>query len=117
DNTETQTGTQTQGTQSQTQNQKSGVPEGYVIVAELGTVSRDEAGMYDFDVTLSDDVPAGAELMYIANSDLPSDDDEIAEFFDSTGNEITAVPKDRKISISIWLNPNTIYHPAIAVKH
>ncbi|MBR0167714.1 MAG: hypothetical protein IJQ08_03485, partial [Synergistaceae bacterium] len=86
-------------------------------VAELGTVSRDEAGMYDFDVTLSDDVPEGAELMYVANSDTPSDDDEIAEFFDSTGNEITAIPKDRKISVSIWLNPHTIYHPAIAVKN
>ncbi|MBR0168517.1 MAG: putative Ig domain-containing protein, partial [Synergistaceae bacterium] len=117
DNTENQTQTGNPQTDNQTESQKSGVPEGYVIVAELGTVSRDEAGMYDFDVALSDDVPAGAELMYIANSDLPSDDDEIAEFFDSTGNEITAVPEDRKISISIWLNPNTIYHPAIAVKH
>ncbi|MBR0278616.1 MAG: hypothetical protein IJQ75_01375, partial [Synergistaceae bacterium] len=102
---------------SQTESQKSGVPEGYVIVAELGTVSRDEAGMYDFDVTLSDDVPEGAELSYIANSEKPSDDDEIAEFFDSTGNEITAVPEKRKISVSIWLNPDTIYHPVIAVKH
>ncbi|MBR0279499.1 MAG: putative Ig domain-containing protein, partial [Synergistaceae bacterium] len=116
DNTENQTQTGNPQTDNQTESQKSGVPEGYIVVAELGTVSRDEAGMYDFDVTLSDDVPAGAELMYVANSETPSDDDEIAEFFDSTGKEITAVPEDRKISVSVWLNPNTIYHPAIAVK-
>ena len=41
-----------------------GFAGGYVIVAELGTVSADEAGMYDFTVTLSDDSHAGAELGY-----------------------------------------------------
>ena len=88
-----------------------------MIVAELGEISCDVPGMYDFEITLSDDVQAGEELIYIANSSEPSDDDEIAEFFDDTGNEISNVPESRKIIISIWLNSETVYNPVIAVKH
>lgn len=83
----------------------------------LGEISRDVAGMYDFEVELPDSVSAGSELIYIANSERPSDDDEIAEFFDDTGKEITTVPESRKISVSVWLNAETIYKPAIAIKH
>ena len=98
------------------ENQKSGVPEEYIVVAELGEISRDVAGMYDFEVELPDSVSAGSELIYIANSERPSDDDEIAEFFDDTGKEITAVPESRKITLSVWLNEGVVYSPAIAVK-
>jgi len=47
---------------------------------------------------------------------MPSEDNEIAEFFDDTGEEITAVPESRKITISIWLNPERSYNPAIGIK-
>lgn len=53
--------------------------------------------------------------MWLANSSEPSDDDEIADFFDSEGTPIEAVPADRKITISVWLNPDSKYEPAIAV--
>ena len=86
------------------------------IAAELGEISADNEGMYDFALTLSNDIPAGLELIYLANSDNPSDDDNIAEFFDDEGNEIYAVPEDRRIIISIWLNKGVIYSPAVAVK-
>lgn len=89
---------------------------GYVIVAELGVISADEAGMYDFTVTLSDYAHEGAELVYLANSDNPSDDDDIAEFWDVDGEPITAVPDDKRITISVWLNPETVYSPVIAVR-
>ena len=88
----------------------------YVIVAELPVVSVDEEGLYDFYVTLSDDATEGAELIYIANSSEPSEDDEIVEFYDEAGEEISSVPESRKISISIWLNKNLIYSPVIAIK-
>ncbi|MBQ6113130.1 MAG: putative Ig domain-containing protein, partial [Synergistaceae bacterium] len=88
----------------------------YEIVAELGVISADKSDMYEFGVALSDDVPAGAELVYIANSDKPSDDDKIAEFYDDTGKEITAVPESRRITISIWLNKGTTYNPAVGIK-
>lgn len=97
-------------------NQKSGIPEGYIVVAELGEISRDVAGMYDFEVELPDSVSIGSELIYIANSARPSDDDEIAEFFDDTGKEITTVPESRKITLSVWLNKGVVYSPALAVK-
>ena len=88
----------------------------YVIVAELGTVSVDKAGMYDFTVSLSGDVMPGGKLLWLANSSEPSDDDEIAEFYDSDGEETDYVSADRVIVISVWLNPKRIYSPAIAVR-
>ena len=90
--------------------------ESYVIVAELGVISSDVEGLHEFGIALPDYVPEGSELVYIANSDSPSDDDEIAEFYDDEGNEISGVPESRKITISIWLNPERIYNPAIGIK-
>ena len=57
----------------------------------------------------------GAELIWLADSSLPCDDDEIAEFSDFEGKEIFAVPEDRKISVSVWLNPDRIYYLKIAI--
>ena len=88
----------------------------YVIVAELGTVSVDEAGMYDFTVKLSDDVPVGKELVYLAWSTEPSGDDVIAEFSDSSGEETSSVPDDKIITLSVWLKPDRTYTPVLAVK-
>ena len=90
--------------------------EEYIVVAELGAVSADKAGMYDFTVTLSEDVPVGAELVYLAGSSEPSEDDDIAEFSDSDGQEIYSVPDDRKVGLSVWLNEGVTYRPAIAVR-
>ena len=85
-------------------------------MAELGEISCDMAGMYDFTVLLSDDVPEGTELVYLANSDAPSEDDDIAEFLDDTGEEISCVPESRKITVSVWLNEGVVYRPEIAVR-
>ena len=87
-----------------------------VIVAVLPEVSADVSGMHDFSVTLSPDVEAGAKLVWIAGSSEPSEDDQIAEFADSDGKEIEAVPEDRRITVSAWLNAGITYRPAIAVK-
>ena len=90
--------------------------ESYVIVAELGMISSDAEGLHEFGVALPDYVPEGSELVYIANSDEFSEDDEIAEFYDDEGEEITAVPESRKITIAVWLKPGRIYNPAIGIK-
>lgn len=92
------------------------LPEEYIIVAELSEISADVSGQYDFSVTLSDDVPNGAKLIYVANSETPSDDDAIAEFYDSEGQEIDSVPENHEIILSVWLNEGIIYRPVIAVK-
>ena len=91
--------------------------EEYVVVAELPEVSVDVAGMYDFSVTLDEKAQAGEKLFWLANSSEPSQDDDIAEFFDEDGKEIKAVPENRKVNISAWLNAGKIYRPAIAVIH
>lgn len=92
------------------------LPEGFVIAAELGEVSVDVSGMYEFDAALSDEAPVGAKMYWVANSESPSDDDGIAEFFGMDGQEIDAVPESRKVSVSAWLNAGVSYRPVIAVK-
>ena len=88
----------------------------YTIAAVLPVVSVDESGMHDFEVALSGDVEPGMKLYWLANSSEPSDDDEIAEFCDSEGAEIDAVPEDRRVNVSAWLNRGVKYAPVIAVK-
>ena len=90
--------------------------EGYMIAYVFDEViSVDKAGMYDFDVELDEDTPEGWTLVWLANSSEPSEDDEIVDFFDSEGTPIEVVPADRKITLSIWLNPDHKYEPAIVV--
>ncbi len=89
------------------------------VVFVLPEISVDVSGMYDFDAELSNDVPVGAKLIWLANPEdgKSSSDDEIAEFYDGgTGEEISDVPEKRKITVSAWLNKGVIYSPAIAVK-
>ena len=88
----------------------------YMIAAVLPVVSVDVSGLYDFTVELSDETPEGAELIYMANSSQTSEDDEIVEFYDDDGEEISTVPEDRKITIAIWLNKDVIYSPVVVVK-
>ncbi len=90
--------------------------EGYIIAHTFETLSVDKAGLYDFDVELDEDTPEDWTLVWVANSSEPSDDDEIADFFNSEGTPIEVVPGDKKITVSVWLNPNREYDPAIAVK-
>ncbi|MBQ7544552.1 MAG: putative Ig domain-containing protein [Synergistaceae bacterium] len=87
---------------------------GYVVVAELGTVSVDVSGMYDFSAELSADVEG--ELLWLARSSEPSEDDNIAEFFDEDGRDTDIVPESRKVNVSVWLRGGVTYKPAIAVK-
>ena len=88
----------------------------YEVVAEFGEVSVDVSGMHEFEVILSEDVPEGAKLIWLANSSSHSDDDYIAEFYDFDGKEIDRVPNERLITISAWLNQGIIYKPALVVK-
>ena len=88
----------------------------FMVAAKLPIVSTDKEGLYDFNVELNKDVPEGAELIYMANSSQPSDDDEIVEFYDEDGAEISTVPASRKIIIAIWLTPERVYSPIILIK-
>ena len=90
--------------------------ESYDVVAVLPEVSVDVSGTYDFSVELGGNAQEGDLLVWLANSDAPSDDDSIAEFFDEDGREIDCVPESRKISVSVWLNAGKVYKPAIAVR-
>ena len=92
------------------------ISDGWKIIARLPEISVDFPGMYDFEIELSDDVQTDGEMIYIANSSEPSDDDEIAEFYDDTGMEVTKVPQSKKIILSVWLREGIIYAPVVVVK-
>ena len=92
------------------------IPDNFEIAAILPEVYVTESGLYDFEVEISEKIKAGRELIWLAFSEKPSDDDEIAEFYDSGGVEITTVPEDHKIIISAWLNKDINYSPVICAK-
>ena len=75
--------------------------EGCKIAARLPEISADIPGMYDFEITLSDDAQTGEELIYIANSSEPSDDDYIAEFYDDTGGNSKYPGKQENHSLNM----------------
>ena len=89
----------------------------YTIVATWPEISVDVSGLHKFHVSLSKDISVGAKLIWLARPEnsLPSEDDEIVEFYNSSGDEIFTVPEDHKLEADAWLNKGIIYQPAIAV--
>ena len=93
--------------------------DGYKIAAALPEIFVTESGLYDLEVEIAHEIETGTELKWLACSQNaePSEDDEIAEFYDVDGAEISVVPENHKITVSAWLNENIIYEPLIIVKN
>ena len=91
--------------------------KGYEIAAVLPQISVDVSGLYDLEVNINENVNINSELIYLAfpKTSEPSEDDEIAEFYDEDGEEISTVPDNHKIILSAWFNKGIIYEPVIAV--
>ena len=91
---------------------------GYLVAAVLPELTVNESGMHEIDISLDEDTPEGDELVWLAFAEKgkESDDDEIAEFYNEEGEEITKVPASRKITVSAWLNKGVKYSPIIAVR-
>lgn len=89
----------------------------YFVVSRLAEdFTVDEDGQQDFDVTLDESIPSGIKLYYFAQSSEPSDDDDIVDFCDASGEYIDEVPEDGIITVSPWFRKGVIYNPVIAVK-
>ena len=86
------------------------------IACALPEISLDKSGMYDLNVEVDEAVKAGEKLIWFANSDSPSSDDEIAEFYDVDGTEKMNVSEDRKIIVSAWFNEKRVYEPIIVTQ-
>ncbi len=93
--------------------------EGYVVAAVLPEVSVTKSGIYDLETEIYEDIPEGAVMLWLAfpEDSEGSEDDEIAEFCDEDGQEITGVPESHKVKVSVWLREGVTYRPIIAVKH
>ena len=73
--------------------------------------------MYDLEVDINKNIETEKKLFYFAfpKNSAPSEDDEIIEFYNADGEEISTVPENHKIIISAWFNKKIIYEPVIAV--
>ena len=91
---------------------------GYTVAAVLPEITVNVSGMYDISVELNGNVPVGSKLFWLAFAEegKGSEDDEIAEFYDESGAEISDVPESRKITVAAWFNEGVKYYPVIAVK-
>ena len=110
---------ETRGLSALTQSEREQLErEGYIIAAVLPEVSVDASGMYDLYAELDEGAETGKVLVWLAftRNAEGSEDDEIAEFFDEDGREITSVPESHAVNVSVWLNEGVIYAPVIAVK-
>ena len=92
--------------------------KGYKVIAVLPEISANVEGQEDFAVELDEDAPEGAKLVYIPfpKNAQPSDDDNIADFYDAEGQPIEEVPAEKDITVSPWLRENVTYQPVIAAE-
>ncbi|MBQ7561348.1 MAG: putative Ig domain-containing protein [Synergistaceae bacterium] len=95
--------------------------KGFIVIAELPEIQVTKSGQYDIDliIELDEGVKTGRKLYYFAIPNIThsdSEDDEIVEFYDESGQEILTVPESHKIKISAWLTEGVIYRPVICVE-
>ena len=91
--------------------------EEFTTIATLPAISVDVGDMYEFSVDIDEKFTPGEKLYWFANpkeKDV-TDDDQIAEFYDIDGKEITTIPENHAIRVSAWLNPGGYYEPVIAI--
>ncbi|MBQ6418992.1 MAG: hypothetical protein IJJ91_10010, partial [Synergistaceae bacterium] len=89
-----------------------------VIAAVLPAIEVEEAGMYDFTVSLDVNAPVDGLLVWhsFPNGEDDENDAENAVFLDETNEVIERVPETYSVTVSAWLEPGIIYEPIIAVK-
>ena len=95
-----------------------------MIAAILPEIIVDTSGMYSFisydvfaNINLSSDVPAGYSLVwhpFTRTGDAIEDEDSIAVFYDSDGEEIVSVNQNHIVNISAWLEAGKTYAPVIS---
>ena len=94
--------------------------KGFIVIAELPEIRATKSGQYDIDliIELDESIETGKKLYYFAMPQgvTPSEDDEIVEFYDESGQEIFTIPESHKIKISAWLTEGVIYRPVICVE-
>ena len=89
-----------------------------VIVAVLPAIEVEEAGMYDFAVSLDVNAPEGGLLVWhsFPNGEDDENDADNAMFLDEDGEVVERVPETYSVTVSAWLEPGIVYEPIVAVK-
>ena len=92
--------------------------KGYAVIAVMPEITANLEGQQDFAVELDEDSPEGAELVYIPfpKNAQETEDDNIADFYDSEGAFIERVPAEKDIVVCPWLREGVTYEPVIAAK-
>ncbi len=101
--------------------------EGGIIAAVLPEIRVDTSDSYSYmdadvfaNVKISNDVPVGYILKWhpfirtAAGESTEDSEKDSAVFYDSEGNIITAVPANRIVNVSSWLEAGKTYMPVIS---
>ena len=93
------------------------ISDDYIIAAVLPEIHVNKSGLYELEIELDENAQTNAKLFWLAcpQNNNPSEDDEIAEFYNESGQEIFTVPENKLIIVSAWLNKDIIYAPVILV--
>ena len=95
---------------------------GYIVAAVLPEIEVTAEGSYVIDEedvgALEEAAKTGAELVWLAFADKPTEDDEDSAVFSepATGAETKVIPESRRLTVEAWFNADTKYAPVIAVK-
>ena len=89
-----------------------------VIAAVLPALEVEEAGLYEFTVSLDVNAPVDGLLVWhsFPNGEDDENDAENAVFLDEEGETVERVPEAYSVTVSAWLEPGIIYEPIIAVR-
>ncbi|MBQ6418637.1 MAG: putative Ig domain-containing protein, partial [Synergistaceae bacterium] len=89
-----------------------------VIAAVLPALEVEEAGLYEFTVSLDVNAPVDGLLVWhsFPNGEDDENDAENAVFLNEDGETIERVPETYSVTVSAWLEPGIIYEPIIAVR-
>lgn len=71
--------------------------KGLKVIAVLPEISANVEGQHEFPVTLDEDAPEGAKMVYVPfpQNAEETDDDKIADFYGADGQTIEEVPADK----------------------
>ena len=91
--------------------------EGLAIAAILPEFSIEEDNIYEFTVSIDENIPVNSKLIWCSQSELNTiDNSELIAFYDSGDsareNPIEFVPENREIIIEVWLKSGK-YSPII----
>ena len=93
-----------------------------MIAGVLPEIEITDSGIYNFNLELDENISDGLKIYWCSNieeyinissaDDINNNNENLILFYDDAGHEISAIPENHKIGVSVWLETG-IYAPVI----